>query len=193
MTDAVFSLPDIPDLSGIQDTYPGGDSKPLVDGWYEGEIVDKRTLTTRAGNEVSFETTDSPSQAGDSRNIRLQVVVKRQEDGRTYGLNNLINYKPEFLTQETVQAINAFIEKVKSGEAQWKGSGMFRPFKVLKTLGTLQKVAGVRQLSRTEDGGLNLSPLYGKKAWFRLGPDEQKPQYKAILDIRETKPTKNAY
>lgn len=194
MTEGTFTLPDIPDLSGIQDTYSNtGDKAPFVDGWYEADIVEKRVLTNKAGNELEFASGDAPSQAGDSRNIKLQMSVKRQSDGRELGTGYLLNYRPEYLTQETVQQINAFIEQVKTGAAQWKGSGMFRPFKALKTLGTLQKVAGVRQFSRTEEGGLNLAPLFGKKIWVRLGPDEQKPQYKAILDVRDTKPTKNVY
>lgn len=187
MTDTL-TLPDIPDLSGIEDTYPSGSSAPFQDGWYEGTILERRTLTNKAGNEISFESGDGLSQAGDSRNIRLQVEVARASDGRKLGQGYLVNYKPEFLTQETVQQISAFIEKVKAGQAEWKGSGLFRPFKVLKTLGTLQKIAGVRQLSRNEDGSLNISPLFGKKAFVKLGPDERNPQYKAILDIRDTKP-----
>ena len=41
MSEAVLSLGDIPDLSGIQDT----DSEPWADGGYEGVIVGKRSFT----------------------------------------------------------------------------------------------------------------------------------------------------
>ncbi len=193
MTEGTISLQDVPDLSGIEDTYPsGGSSNAFQDGWYEAELLQQRTIT-KDGNELVFGSGDQVSRAGDSRNIKLQLNIKRQADGRELGTGYLLNYRPEYLTAEKIGEINAFIAQVKAGQAAWKGSGMFRPFKALKTIGTLQKIAGLRQFSRSEDGGLNLSPLFGKKAWVRLGPDEQKPQYKAVVDIRDTKPTKNVF
>lgn len=181
MTDAVIgNLGDIPDLSGMgEDT-----SVAFADGWYQGTILEKREFTDQNGSDRVFESQDIPSANGDSRNIRLQVEIKRQSDNRTLNTSVLVNYRPEDLSPETIQAITAHKE---TGE---KWGSLFRPFMVLNRLGKLQKIAGVTQLQRNGDGGLNIQPLYGKTAYFKLEPDDRNPQYKAVADFRTTKPSK---
>lgn len=183
MAEAVINLADIPDLSGIEEDRP----EPFVDGWYEGTILAKREFTDSNGNDRVFESTDTPAQSGNGRNIRLQIALKRSSDGRTLNIGNLINYRPDDLTAKTVQAVAAQREKTKEGE-DW--GDLFRPYMTLTRLSKLQKIAGVRQFHRTEDGGLDLTPLFGKTAYFRIKPDSRNPQYKEIADFRETKPTK---
>ena len=73
-----FNLTDIPDLSGVTEQ----EQAPFEKGWYAGTILGQRSFTDRNGNDRLFESTDTPSVAGDSRNIRLQVEVKRASDGR---------------------------------------------------------------------------------------------------------------
>lgn len=184
MTDAI-QLSDIPDLSGIGDTFAKSD--PFIDGWYRGTILEKRESTDSNGNDRVFASGDELSQRGDSRNIRLQVVLKRTSDSKVLNTSYMLNYRPEDLTQETVQAITAQQAKVKDGEG-W--GTLFRPFMSLLTLSKLQKIAGVRQLERNGNGGLNLAPLYNKVGYFRIAPDDRNPQYKAIVDLRETAPSK---
>ena len=186
MSEAGLSLGDIPDLSGIDDNQPAA----WEDGWYEGVIVGKREFTDKNGNERVFESTDALAQSGDSRNIRLQVALKRQSDGREMNLSTLINYQPEDLTQETIQKVAAQKEKVKAGDEKW--GALFRPFMSLVRLGKLQKIAGVRQLQRDENGALNLTPLFGKQGYFKVEPDDRNPQYKQISEMREDKPKKAA-
>jgi len=185
MVEGTIAIPDIPDLSGIQEP---STSEPFQDGWYAGTILEKRELTDKAGNDRIFESGDQPSQAGDSRNIRLQVELTRKADGRRFGTNVMINYRPEDLSAETVQQVMAQMEKVKAGE-EW--GSLFRPFMTLSRLGKLQKIAGVRQLGRNGDGGLDLHPLYTKTGYFKLGPDTRKPEYKQIVDLRDTAPKRN--
>lgn len=190
MTEATDTLnlsdiPVIPDLSGIEEPRS---SEPFEDGWYAGTIFEKRELTDKAGNDRIFESGDQPSQAGDSRNVRLQVEIARKADGRKFGTSYLLNYRPEDLSAETVQQVMAGIEASKTGGKM--GGSLFRSFMTLRRLGTLQKIAGVRQLARNGNGGLDLHPIYGKKAYFKLGPDDRNPQYKAILDVRDTAPKK---
>lgn len=179
MTD--ISLVDIPDLSAIEDERP----EPLADGWYEGTILEKREFTDSNGNDRVFESSDAPAQRS-GRNIRLQVVLKRRADGRTFNLSTLINYKPEDLTVETVQAVAQRRQEQKENGVEW--GDLFRPFMTLTRLSKLQKIAGVRQLQRNGDGGLDLSPLYGKKAYFKVRPDNRNPQYKEVADFQENEP-----
>lgn len=179
-----FNLGDIPDLSGIEDARP----EPLADGWYQGTILGKREFTDNNGNERVFESSDTVSQKSDSRNIRLQIELKRRSDGRTFNVSSLINYKPSDLTAQTVAAIAKRKEENKEGGEGW--GDLFRPFMTLTRLGKLQKIAGVRQLQRNGDGGLDLAPLFGKTAYFKLQPDSRNPQYKEVKDFQENEPRK---
>lgn len=180
-----LNLGDIPDLTGIDDNGPA----EWADGWYEGTIVGKREFTDKNGNDRVFESSDTPAQKS-GRNIRLQVALKRQSDGREMNLSTIINYQPEDLTQETIQKVAEQKEKVKANGDEW--GSLFRPFMSLVRLGKLQKIAGVRQLQRDSDGALNLTPLFGKRGYFKVAPDDRNPQYKAIADFREDKPKKAA-
>lgn len=176
-----FNLGDIPDLSGIEESRP----EPLADGWYQGTILAKREFTDNNGNERVFESSDAPAQRS-GRNIRLQIELKRRSDGKVFNVSNLINYKPEDLTQETVAAVAKRRDENKANGTEW--GDLFRPFMTLTRLGKLQKIAGVRQLQRGADGGLDLTPLFGKTAYFRVKPDSRNPQYKEVADFQETEP-----
>lgn len=181
MSSETFNLPDIPDLSGIEPEQP----QAFENGWYAGTILEKREFTDKNGNDRIFESSDAPSARGDSRNIRLQVTLTRKSDGRTLSTSTLVNYKPEALSQQTVQEIAAHRAKVQEG-AEW--GDLFQPFMTLVRLGKLQKIAGVRQFQRNSDGGLELKPLYGKTAYFKIGEDKRNPQYKAVIDFQEAEP-----
>jgi hypothetical protein len=178
-----INLLDIPDLSGIEEARPD----PLADGWYEGTILAKREFTDNNGSERVFESSDTPAQKS-GRNIRLQVELSRRSDGKKFYISHLINYDPSYLTAETVQAVAARRDQNKETGAEW--GDLFRPFMTLTRLGGLQKIAGVRQLQRTADGGLDISPLFGKRAFFRVVPDDRNPKYKAIKNIQENEPKK---
>lgn len=176
-----FNLGDIPDLSGIDDVRPD----PLADGWYQGTILEKREFVDSNGNDRVFESSDTPAQRS-GRNIRLQIELKRRSDGKAFNVSTLINYKPEDLTAETVAAIAKRRQENKENGAEW--GDLFRPFMTLTRLGKLQKIAGVRQLQRNGDGGLDLAPLFGKTAYFRVKPDSRNPQYKEVADFQDNEP-----
>jgi hypothetical protein len=179
-----LNLGDIPDLSGIDgNTRP----EPLADGWYRGTILEKREFTDSNGNDRVFESNDTPAQRS-GRNIRLQVELTRKSDGRTFNLSTLINYKPEDLTAETVAAVAKRVQENKEGTAEW--GELFRPFMTLTRLGKLQKIAGVRQLQRNSEGGLDITPLFGKTAYFRVKPDSRNTQYKEVADFQDYEPKK---
>ena len=178
-----FNLGDIPDLSAIEDSRP----EPLADGWYQGTILEKREFTDNNGNDRVFESSDAPAQRS-GRNIRLQVELKRRSDGKTFNVSTLINYKPEDLTAETVAAIAKRRAENKENGTEW--GDLFRPFMTLTRLSKLQKIAGVRQLQRNGDGGLDLTPLFGKVAYFRVKPDSRNPIYKEVADFQDYEPKK---
>jgi len=183
MSESVLSLLDIPDLSAVEDQRP----EPLADGWYQGTILAKREFTDNNGNERVFESSDTPAQRS-GRNIRLQVELKRWSDGRTFNLSTLINYKPEDLTAEVVQAVAKARQENKENGTEF-GPGLFRSFMTLTRLAKLQKIAGVRQFHRSDDGGLDLTPLFGKTAYFRIQPDKRSEgKYKEIGDFQDYEP-----
>jgi hypothetical protein len=182
MTEDVLNLADIPDLSGIADD---AGPEPFVDGWYEGVILERREFTDKNGNDRVFESSDEPAQKS-GRNIRLQVTLRRQSDGRALSMSTLLNYQPEDLTQETIQSVLAQKEKVKTSGEQW--GTLFRPFMTLQRLSKLQRIAGIRQLQKNGNGGLDLRPLYGKTAYFKIGEDSRNALYKEVKDFSETAP-----
>ena len=175
-------VPAIPDLSGIV----GDAQDPFADGWYAGTILERRAFTDTNGNDRVFPTEDAPA-AKSGRNIRLQVVLKRQADGRVLNTSTLINYQPEDLTQESVQAVIAETERIR-GTSEKRTN--FRGFMTLLRMGTLQRIAGIRQFQRNGHGGLDLAPLYDKTAYFKIGEDDRNPQYKAVKDFSEKIPKK---
>jgi hypothetical protein len=182
-----FNLGDIPDLSGIGDNRP--DYAPLQDGWYQGTILEKREFTDNNGNDRVFESGDSPAQRSESRNIRLQVELKRRSDGKTFNVSTLVNYRPTDLSAATVAAVVTAQKENKETGAEWE-KDLFRSFMTLTRLGKLQKIAGVRQFQRDSSAGLDLSPLYGKTAFFKIRPDSRNPQYKEVADFQENEPKK---
>jgi len=179
-----INLGDIPDLSGISNT---ADSEPWADGWYSGTILERREFTDSNGNDRVFESGDQPSQNGDSRNITLQVQIKRQTDGRTLNSSVRVNYRAEDLTRETIQAVAKAQETAKENGNQM--GDLFRPFMVLTRLSKLQRIGGVRQLQRNGNGGLDLTPVFGKTAYFRLGDDPRtNGKYKEVKDFSAEAP-----
>ena len=179
MTD--FNLGDIPDLSGIEDQRP----QPLEDGWYQGTFLAKREFTDNNGNERVFESSDTPAQRN-GRNIRLQVELTRKSDGRKFYVSNLINYLEHDLTPKTSAEISK--RKEENKESDEEDEEEEEEEVTLTRLGKLQKIAGVRQLQRNGDGGLDLTPVYGKTAYFKIRPDSRNAQYKEIADFQENEP-----
>jgi len=189
---ATISLTDIPDFSSVLGGSSAGNSdNKFQDGWYYGTILETRSFTDKNGNDRVFESGDGPSANGESRNIKLQVQITRASDGKELNTSWLVNYRPADLTQETVRAVIAKREQAKSeGSNRPEWGDLFRAAMAIERLAKLQQVAGVRQFSADQQGGFDLKPLYGKKAYFKLKDDDRNPQYKAIADIRLDKPTK---
>jgi hypothetical protein len=179
-----INLGDIPDFSGISDN---DRPDPLADGWYQGTILEKREFVDSNGNDRVFESSDTPAQSN-GRNIRLQVELTRRSDGRKFNVSTLVNYRAEDLTAKTVAAIAARKQENKATGVEW--GDLFRPFMTLTRLGKLQKIAGVRQLQHSNDGGLDLTPVYGKTAFFKIRPDKRNPQYKEVADFQDFEPKK---
>lgn len=182
MTD--FNLGDIPDLSALVGESSGG--TVWENAWYGASILGKREFEDKNGNTRIFESNDSVAASGESRNIRLQVEVTRASDGRKLNISYLLNYRPSDLSSENVQAVIADNAKERSEQ----DATLTRSRLTLARLASLQKIAGVRAFQRTEEGGLDISPLFGKSAYVRLKDDDRNPQFKAVADFRMDKPTK---
>ena len=179
-----LNLTDIPDLSGLGGDSGGGASS-WQDGWYAATILQQRSFTDRNGNDRVFESNDAPSANGDSRNIRLQIEVRRA-DGQTLHTGFLVNYRHADLESNTVQAVIA--DNAKSQDDQ--DPALTRARLTLARLSKLQKVAGVRNFARTGEGSLDISAVYGKSCFVRLGEDRRNPQYKEIKDLKADTPKK---
>ena len=178
-----ISLADIPDLSALSNDSGGGST--WQDGWHAATVLQERSFTDRNGNDRLFASSDAPSAAGDSRNIRLQVEVRRSDGQKMYS-SYLVNYRHEDLQSDTVQAVIA--DNIKEQADQ--DPSLTRARLTLARLSKLQKVAGVRNFARTSEGGLNISAVFGKTCFARLGEDRRNPQYKEIKDLKADTPKK---
>ena len=136
-----------------------------------------------------------PSKGGDSRNIFLRLTVRRKSDGRVMNTKDLVNYRPSDFTQESIAAVLAHKEAMKAAKQagtevpEW--GPLFRPFSALTQIGTLQRIAGVRQFQRTAGGGLDISPLFGKTCFVRL-TDDKAGKYKEVAELSDVAPKKAA-
>lgn len=182
-----INLSDIPDLTSLLDY--SDRPEPLQDGWYQGTILEKREFTDNNGNERVFESSDAPANKS-GRNIRLQVELTRKSDGRKFNISTIVNYQPSDLTAATVSAIAA--RKAETKETGENLGDLFRPYMSLTRIAKLQQIAGVRQFKPSAEGGLDISPLFGKVAFFRVRPDNRNPQYKEIADYQTEAPRKAA-
>ena len=182
------SLPEIPDLSGMLDEKP----EPWDNGWYGTATFVPSHQFTKDGVVTTFESTDTPSQAGDSRNISARLTIKRKSDGRAMNTVFRVNYRTIDFTAESIAAVLAHKEAQKAAKAagtdapEW--GSLFRTFSALTQIGTLQRIAGVRQFQRTSSGGLDITPLFGKSAFVRLTDDDRKPQYKKVAEVSDAAP-----
>ena len=179
-TQSQQSLPEIPDLSGMTEDKP----EPWADGWYNAAVQASQTFE-KDGMVTTFNTEDVLSRAGDSRNIFVRFQITRK-DGRKMQTKYLINYRTSDFTAESIAAVQARKAEVKAG-GEW--GPMFRTFSALTGIGTLQRIAGVRQFQRTADGGLDLSPLFTKSFFARLR-DDKEGRYKEVAAISDTAPKK---
>lgn len=180
------SLPEVPDLSGVTEDRP----EPFEDGWYQGTFLETRTFTNKDGNELTFTSEDVEAQKT-GRNIFLQTQITRKTDGRKLNTRVLVNYRPEDLTTTVLAAVAERKAQIKSEEEEDWGN-LFRAFMSQVRIGTLQRIAGIRQFQKNGNGGLDISPLFTKTAFFRIGPQKDKPEYKDVKEFSDTAPKKKA-
>jgi hypothetical protein len=177
-----LTLPEIPDLSGMIEDRPAA----WEDGWYDAIVLESQTVTSRTtGAVTTFTSEDRISKAGDSRNLFLRVQIKRRKDGRTLVTRaKCINYRPSDFTPERVAAVIEGKTRAKE-EGSWSDTDLRRSFLSMLRIGSLQRIAGVKQFQHTPEGGLDLTPLFGKPGFARLADDDQ-GKYKEAAEINDT-------
>jgi len=186
------SLPDIPDLSGM---LPDEKVGPWENGWYGPATFVASHTFTKDSIDTVFNSGDTVSRGGDSRNIAIRTNIKRKADGKVLQACVRVNYRMSDFTQESIAAVIAHKEAQKAAKAagtvppEW--GKLFRTFSALQQIGTLQRIAGMRQFQRTPEGGLDISPLFGKTCYARLAPDDTKPQYKQVAEFSDTPPKRS--
>jgi hypothetical protein len=176
-----LTLPEIPDLSGITEER----SAPWENGWYNAAVIESQTVTSRTtGAVTTFASEDRVSKDGTSRNLFLRVRIARL-DGRTLNTRSrVINYRPSDFTPTRVAEVIEGQKQAKE-EGDWADKDLFRSFMSMLRIGTLQRIAGVKQFQHTPEGGLDLTPLFGKQCFARLADDDQ-GKYKEVVALSDT-------
>jgi hypothetical protein len=186
MTDEM-TLPAIPNFADVPDEPR---SEPWVDGWYAGTFLAARTFTTRDGNEVTHASEDTVSKNGDSRNITLQAQLTRRASKGEFNGRVRLNYRPavDFTTERIAR-----IAELNSGSKDDATSDEVRSRIALGQLKRLQKIAGAT-FARNGNGGLDLTPVFGKGGFFRIKDGDPNPTtgkvYKEIVEFAAEPPKK---
>lgn len=156
---------ELPSLSDFA-TEPGG---AWPKGWYNGKIVEGYTTT---GKAHVFTTEDTPSRAGDSRNLIICVVL----NGGKLGTRNTfvqVNYRPIDFTVDRMGAVRAAREQFKGTQGAWVGNtDLQRSSLALAQLGQLENALGFR-IKLHPNGHILAAALVGQEMDFRLGEDDK--------------------
>lgn len=150
------------DLSDFAEE-PGG---PLRPGWYKAEVLEG--YATRSGKQ--FATSDSLSQAGDSRNLRLcfKVAVPGKEPRN---IQKTINYRTTDFTPERLAVIKEARQEFSGVQGRWPNVELQRSSLAVAQLGQVGKATGVG-VPLTHEGNINASRFVGKKLDVRLTIDK---------------------
>ena len=163
MTPTTTNLPDVPSLADMDSG--GGSAWPK--GWYSGTIL--ADYTGQSGN--TFETNDTDSKKGDSRNIRaiIRVVNPNEDEPRTLFHN--INYRDTDLTAERIEEVKTARKTYAGTQGRWPDPDVQRSSLALASLGQVEKAMG-RTFSRNGNG-LDVTPLHNLPVDVYLGTDEK--------------------
>jgi hypothetical protein len=142
---------------------PGGAWAP---GWYAAETIEG--YATAKGKE--FTISDSVSQKGDSRNLRVCFKVTGPGGDRTMQEN--FNYRSSDFTAERQAYIQEARTENKGVKGRWADGDVQRSSLAVASLGQLQKGTGLTSL-RISEGGLVAGAFIGKKVDVRLSIDEK--------------------
>lgn len=142
---------------------PGG---AWSNGWYKAKTIEG--FATAKSNK-QYNTEDSVSGKGDSRNLRICLTVTRANgDERT--LQDTLNYRSGDFTSERLAYIKQAREDNK-GERHWNDKDAQRSSLAIASIGQLQKALGFEQL-KLANGGIVAGAFIGQDLDVRLGADE---------------------
>lgn len=131
-------------------------------GRYGGVVV-KEYETSGSFSSV-HKTEDKPTQAGDSRNLKLCVGLVNGNE--TQYQSYTLNYRPEALTDERIEEVKAMRTQYK-GVKQWPDRNAQRDNLTYVRLHELEK-AGIT-LNENGHGGYDVDAIIGSNATFYLG------------------------
>ncbi len=142
---------DVPDITGFADE-PGGAWK----GWFKAEIVAGYTT----GKGKVFQTEDTVSRDGNSRNLRLCLSITNGNQTRTNFTS--FNYRVGDFDKDRLCAIEQ-ARKAFAAVNKWPDSSLQRSSLAIAKLGQMFKATGVKP-KRREDGVLIPDVFVGAKA-----------------------------
>ena len=170
MTEATVSLNDVTDgLTGESVSLadfaeePGGAWSP---GWYKAEIIEGYS-TAKSGKQFNSE--DTVSKNGDSRNLRLCFRLKNAKgDERT--MQESLNYRPQDFTSERLSFIKEMRVEFKNAR-RWPDTDAQRSSLAIAKIGQLQNAVGFKQL-KIVNGGVAATTFVGQALDVRLAMDD---------------------
>lgn len=144
---------EMPSLASIA-TEPGDGAWPAA--WYAATILPG--FASKGGKQ--FQTEDTVSKAGDSRNLVLTLAVTNAA-GKTRNMFTSRNYRTQDLNAETVARVKA-------------GTADKRTQISLGKLGQIETAIGFAFKKHPEGGYILVAPLVGQRVDIRLGMEKAK-------------------
>lgn len=153
-------------LTGLEEMAeePTGGAWPK--GWYKAQIIEG--FQTRKGKTV--QTSDAPSQKGDSRNLKLCLKVFKGVEERT--MIAAFNYRATDFTAERIAFIKEMREEYKGVKGRWSDTDAQRSSLALASIGGLSKAVGFAP--KLANGGLVAGIFVGQEVDVYLGVDPEK-------------------
>lgn len=162
ITNMALAEEELPSLTDIAQE-PSSGAWP--DGWYKATIIEG--YSTNRG--AQFETSDTLSKAGNSRNLLLCMTV--QNGAETRNMFGRLNYKLEDFDPQRLVKVKQLREQAKKEKWGNKWPDELKAFQAtnlsMGRLGQIEAAVGFR-FKRTQAGFINVKPLVGQQVDVHL-------------------------
>lgn len=136
-------------------------------GWYTAQVIEGYAT----GSGYQWETHDSASKDGTSRNMQICFVVTNSA-GETRNIWTSFNYRLDDFTPQKLSAIAQLRKQYAGKKGAWAEKDLQRSSLAVASLGQFERALGFR-LQRTEAGFLKTSIFVGQKLDVRLSINEE--------------------
>jgi hypothetical protein len=135
-------------------------------GWYAADVIEG--YATNKGKQ--FQTADTVSQDGESRNVRLCFRVKRGDQERT--MQQVLNYRTSDFTSERIAHIKVLRDENRNTKGKWADGNAQRSSLAMAKMGGFTKALG-QSLKLAANGAVIVTPFLNQSVDVYLAVDDK--------------------